>query len=84
MTLQATSPQAQNMSAGGAALRVIVTLLMFLVVFLSFLIAPLIALGIGFLCYVVWRSRGSRPASAGPGAGSGQQKPVSGFGAGAA
>lgn len=81
MTLQATSPRPQSMSAGAAILRVIVTLLMFLVVFIAFLIAPLIALGIGFLCYLVWRSRGARASSGGTG--SRQQKSVSGFGAGA-
>ena len=81
MTLQATSPRPQSMSAGAAVLRVVVTLLMFLVVFIAFLIAPLIALGLGYLCYLVWRSRGSRSSSGG--AGPRQQQSVSGFGAGA-
>lgn len=62
-------------------MRVIVTLVMFLVVFIAFLIAPLIALGIGFLVYVVWRSRGGRPSSGG----SSHERPHSatGFGTGA-
>jgi threonine/homoserine/homoserine lactone efflux protein len=81
MTLQATSPRPQSMSAGAAILRVIVTLLMFLVVFIAFLIAPLIALGLAFLVYVAWRSRGGSKTSSG--SGPRQQKSVSGFGAGA-
>jgi threonine/homoserine/homoserine lactone efflux protein len=81
MTLQATSPRPQSMSAGAAILRVVVTLLMFLVVFIAFLIAPLLALGVGYLAYLVWRSRGAKPAAGSPGAR--QQKSVSGFGAGA-
>lgn len=82
MTLQATSPRPQSMSAGAAFLRVVVTLLMFLVVFLAFLIAPMLTLGAGFLVYLVWRSRGSRRTESG-GSGPGQQKSVTGFGAGA-
>jgi len=68
----------QRMSVGAATLRVILTLAMFLAVFITFLIAPLVALGIGFLVYLVWRSRGAhpRPTESTP-------KSASGFGAGA-
>lgn len=83
MTLQATSPRPQSMSAGAAILRVIVTLLMFLCVFMAFLLAPLIALGLGFLVYVAWRSRGARSPSGGSGNGPRARKSVTGFGAGA-
>ncbi len=62
MTLHATA-RPQQLSTAGALLRVVVTLLMFLVVFITFLIAPLVALGLGFLVYLVWRSRGTKPKS---------------------
>lgn len=72
----------QRMSTGAAVFRVIVTLTMFLIVFITFLIAPLVALGIGFLVYVVVRSRGARPSRSADPAGSGT-KSTTGFGAGA-
>jgi hypothetical protein len=70
----------QRLSTGAAALRVVLTLAMFLIVFITFLIAPLVALGIGFLVYLVWRSRGARPRSVDPASSS---RSASGFGAGA-
>lgn len=71
----------QRMSTGAAAVRVVVTLAMFLAVFITFLIAPLVALGIGFLVYLALRSRGARPRPAAP---AGETPPsASGFGAGA-
>jgi F0F1-type ATP synthase assembly protein I len=72
----------QSMSTGAAFFRVIVTLLMFIVVFITFLIAPLVALGIGFLVYLVWRSRGARPARSSDAGAAGTQS-AGGFGAGA-
>ena len=54
---------------------------MFVVVFITFLIVPLIALGLGFLVYLVWRSRGAR-AKAGGGAPSRPGRSATGFGAG--
>lgn len=47
--------------------RVVVTLVMFVVMFIGFLIAPLIALGATFLGYAASRGREPRPASAGTG-----------------
>lgn len=72
----------QRMSTGAAVARVIVTLVMFLVVFITFLIAPLVALGVGFLVYLVWHSRGTRPSRPADPTGS-SPKSASGFGAGA-
>ena len=72
----------QRMSTGAAVVRVIVTLAMFLLVFITFLIAPLVALGVGFLVYLVWRSRGTRPARSADPTGSGTAS-ASGFGSGA-
>ena len=80
MTMQANSPRPQRTSAAAAMLRVIVTLVMFLVVFITFLIAPLLTLGAGYLVYFVWRSRGSRPRATTPG--SPAATSASGFGAG--
>lgn len=82
MTVHAGSARPQRMSIGAAVLRVFVTLALFLLVFIPFLIAPLLLLGAGYLVYVVWRSRGSRPArSSEPGAPAAPS--ASGFGAGA-
>lgn len=82
MTVQANAPRPHRTSAAAAMLRVIVTLVMFLVVFIAFLIAPLVALGLGYLVYLVARSRGSR-SQAPAVAGSTPQASATGFGAGA-
>ena len=82
MTMQANAPRPQRTSAAAAMLRVIVTLVMFLVVFITFLIAPLLALGIAFLVYLVARSRGSRSKPA-DGLATTPQASATGFGAGA-
>ena len=80
MTLHATA-RPQQLSTAGAIFRVLVTLLLFLVVFIAFLIAPLIALGLAYLVYVVWRSRGGKQKSSTDSARSSDGS-VSGFGAG--
>ena len=80
MNVHATSARHERMSTGAAILRVLVTLSLFFLVFIPFLIAPLIALGAGFLIYYVGRSRGSRPRPASPG--SPAAPSASGFGAG--
>lgn len=79
MTLHATA-RPQQLSTTGAIFRVLVTLLMFLVVFITFLIAPLIALGLGFLIYLVWRSRGGKMKTGEPARSADQS--ATGFGAG--
>ena len=81
MSVHASAARPQRMSVGAAMLRVLITLVLFFVVFIPFLIAPLLALAAGFLIYVVWRSRGSRPRSTAPG--SPAAPSASGFGAGA-
>ncbi|MEP9362298.1 hypothetical protein ABLE68_04970 [Nocardioides sp. CN2-186] len=83
MTIQANSPRPQRTSAAAAMLRVIVTLAMFLIVFITFLIAPLVALGLAFLVYLVARSRGSRSRPV-DGVATTPQASATGFGAGAA
>jgi threonine/homoserine/homoserine lactone efflux protein len=83
MSVHAGSARPQRMSMGAAMLRVFVTLVLFFVVFIPFLIAPLLALGAGYLVYVVWRSRGSRPSSTSTAPGDPAAPSASGFGAGA-
>jgi threonine/homoserine/homoserine lactone efflux protein len=81
MTVQAGSARPQRMSIGAATLRVFVTLGLFLLVFIPFLIAPLLLLGAGYLVYAVWGSRESKPTrSSDPGT---PAPSASGFGAGA-
>ncbi len=55
-------------SVGAAAVGVVVTLLVFVAVFIGFLIAPLLVLLLAFLAWSVVRARGERdaPATAGP------------------
>ncbi|MGZ4445691.1 MAG: hypothetical protein ACXVWZ_00990 [Nocardioides sp.] len=64
----------------------VLTLAIFVCVFLTFLIAPLVALALAYLGYTVMRSRrtGARPASTDP-ADPAAERPASssGFGAGA-
>lgn len=81
MSVPAASAQSQRMSVGAAMLRVLVTLVLFFIVFIPFLLAPLLTLAAGFLAYVVWRSRGSRSRSTAPGSTAAPSS--SGFGAGA-
>ena len=87
MTERAVTTRVQPMSAGVAIVRVIVTLVLFVAMFIVFLIAPLVALGLGYAVYVVWSARGSRtPAAKAPG-GSAPRPSASasaGFGSGAA
>ena len=80
MNVHAGPARPQRMSMGAAMLRVLLTLLLFFVVFIPFLIAPLLALGAGYLVYFVWRSRDSRPQAKTPG--SPTATSASGFGAG--
>lgn len=82
MTVHAGSARPQRMSIGTATLRVFVTLALFLLIFIPFLIAPLLLLGVGYLVYVVWRSRGSRPRSSSSEPGTPASPSASGFGAG--
>jgi hypothetical protein len=83
MAVHAGSARPQRMSVGAAILRVFVTLILFFVVFIPFLIAPLLALAAGFLVYVVMRSRGSSRPTAPTAPGSPAAPSPSGFGAGA-
>ncbi len=76
----------QPLSAGAAALRVVVTLLIFLGFFISFLLAPLITLGIGYLVYMAGRAHRNRVKPTKPALVRSTTQPASasGFGTGAA
>src|SRR6478752_6998413 len=82
MAVHAGSARPQRMSVGAAILRVFVTLILFFVVFIPFLIAPLLALAAGYLIYILMRSRASKPnAPSAPGCPAATSP--TGFGAGA-
>ncbi|WP_343907024.1 hypothetical protein [Nocardioides aquiterrae] len=64
---------------------ILLTLVVFVVVLLAFLIAPLVALAVAYLAYVVIRPRGRKKAAAAaaPGTPAGRTGSAHGFGAGA-
>lgn len=84
MTVQASSSRSATKSIGAAFVNLLITLVICIAILLAFLIAPLVALGLAYLAYVVWRPRSKKsnePAAPGeprqPGTAS------HGFGAGA-
>lgn len=81
MSVQTSASRPAGKSVGAAGVGLVVTLAIFVLVFLAFLIAPLLALGVAFLAYTVMRPRANRTQSSGPGAAPGQS--AHGFGAGA-
>ncbi|NPC98473.1 hypothetical protein [Nocardioides sp. zg-DK7169] len=76
-------------STGSAIARTLATLLIFVAVFVSFLIAPLLVLLVAFLAYTAMRHRGGSStqtpaaAPAAPLAPGATPLPASGFGSGA-
>ncbi len=60
MTINAFSSRPAGKSVGAAGVGLIVTLAIFVVVFVAFLIAPLVLLGVAFLAYLVMRPRQAR------------------------
>ncbi|WP_370249220.1 hypothetical protein [Nocardioides sp.] len=84
MTVHVTSPRRAGKSSGAAIGGALLTLGMFVVLFLSFLIAPLLLLAAAYLAYLAMRpraNRGGAPAAApGTPAASGS---AHGFGSGA-
>ena len=85
MAVQAGSSRSATKSIGAAFINLLLTLVIFIVVLLAFLIAPLVALGLAYLCYVVWRPRGKKTEATAAGAAAGEPRrpgPAHGFGAG--
>ena len=79
MSVNVFNSRPAGKSVGAAGVGLIVTLAIFVVVFVAFLIAPLLLLGVAFLAYLVMRPRPARtevaespdapPAAGGFGAG---------------
>ncbi|MDN4159865.1 hypothetical protein [Nocardioides abyssi] len=73
-------------SVGAAGVGLLVTLVIFVGVFVTFLVAPLVALVLAYLGYTVMRPRSGRPAPATDGVDPGHpdrgELPAHGFGAG--
>lgn len=80
MSVNAFSSRPAGKSVGAAGVGLIVTLAIFVVVFVAFLIAPLILLGLAFIAYLVMRPRQQRNEAAEPADAS---TSPGGFGAGA-
>lgn len=64
MTVQAAAARPVGKTAGAAGLSAVWQLLRFVVVVVTFLIAPLLALLVAFLVYTVMRSRSEGKAAA--------------------
>lgn len=80
MSVQTTMSRPAGKSMGAAAAGIILTLLIFVVVFVTFLTAPLLALALAYIGYTAMRPRDGRTESSGP-----ESKPETseyGFGAG--
>lgn len=82
MSVNAFSSRPAGKSIGAAGVGLLVTLLIFVLVFISFLIAPLLVLALAFVAYLVMRPRQSRRDPVTADNGEGPVEP-SGFGAGA-
>lgn len=80
MSVQTSASRPTGRSAGAATVGLLVTLAVFVVVFLAFLIAPLILLGVAYFAWVVMRPRAQRPRTSGPAQGT--TEAFHGFGAG--
>lgn len=81
MSVQTSASRPAGKSVGAATVGLVVTLVIFVGVFLAFLIAPLILLGVAFLAYMIMRPRADRTQASGPAGTSGVSN--HGFGAGA-
>ena len=85
MSVQASSPRRATKSVGAAFVGLLITLVLCTAVLLAFLIAPLVALALAYLAFVLWRPRSKKNAApAAPGEQSQRTGAVAhGFGAGA-
>jgi hypothetical protein len=78
MSVQTSPSRPATKSIGAAFVDILLTLAILVVVILSFLIAPLVALAVAYLAYVVLRPRARKRSSAPVGL----NGPAAGFGAG--
>ena len=81
MSVQTSTSRPATKSIGAAFVDLILTLVILVVTFLAFLIAPLLALGVAYLCYAVMRPRGKKRTSSAPNSAA-PDTAVHGFGAG--
>ena len=83
MSVQASPSRPAAKSIGAAFVDIVLTLVILVVVMLSFLIAPLLALAVAYLVYVVLRPRGKKKSAASAdGSAAGPPASSHGFGAG--
>ncbi|MCW2772461.1 MAG: hypothetical protein JWN91_787 [Nocardioides sp.] len=83
MSVQASSSRPATKSIGAAVVDLILTLVILVVTFLAFLIAPLLALGVAYLCYAAMRPRAKKRTGSAPHA-TASDTATHGFGAGTA
>ena len=81
MSVQTSTSRPAGKSAGAAIVGLLITLAIFVIVFLAFLLAPLLLLGVAFIAYLALRPRTDKTKSAGPSSAAGVS--AHGFGAGA-
>ena len=62
MSISSSVPQVRTKSVGAAIGGLFATVAIFVVVFLAFLMAPLLLIGAALLAYVALRPRGEAPA----------------------
>ncbi len=84
MSVHASPSRPAAKSIGAAFVDIMLTLVILVVALLSFLIAPLVALGVAYLAYAVMRPRGKKMAAATARGASGPATASHGFGAGTA
>jgi hypothetical protein len=84
MPLQASPSRPAAKSIGAAFVDILLTLVILVVALLTFLIAPLVALGVAYLAYALMRPRGKKKAAAAAGSQPGTATSSHGFGAGTA
>lgn len=66
MSVQTSASRPAGKSVGAATIGLLLTLAIFVGVFLAFLIAPMILLGVAYLAYVIMRPREDKTRSTGP------------------
>ena len=82
MSVQTSASRPAGKSVGAATLGLLVTLAIFVVVFLAFLVAPLILLALAGLVYLVVRPRAARTSTASGSGVASSETTAHGFGAG--
>lgn len=82
MALEVSAGGPDGKSVGSATIGIVVTLLVFVAVFIGFLIAPLLVLLLAFLGWSAARARGGGPSSSGDAAHVDDEAAAHGFGTG--